>query len=146
MFRPHDLITCIFCADRLAIHDPELLLDLSLCLLRLIALHPPCLPQHLQSEQEHDGGAGVVRDLKHLNYKLIPINVVLPTSRGIKVVTTHPSNADRMVIRYRADRAAMNTISLLFLMARMAAMKNVLSPISDTRITVMEEAGMRSKL
>ena len=34
----------------------------------------------------------------------------------------------------------MKTTSLLFLIARMAAMKNVLSPISDTRITVMEEA------
>ena len=32
----------------------------------------------------------------------------------------------------RAETAARKTVSLLFLMARMAAMKNVLSPSSDT--------------
>ena len=40
----------------------------------------------------------------------------------------------------------MKTTSLLFLMASIAAMKNVLSPISDTRITVIEEATKTSKV
>ena len=57
---------------------------------------------------------------------------------GMNVVTTQPSKAERMVIRKRADTAARNTVSLLFLIAKMAAMKKVLSPISDTRITVMD--------
>ena len=56
----------------------------------------------------------------------------------MKVVTTQPSNAERIVIRKSADRAARKTVSLLFLMARMAAMKKVLSPISDTKITVID--------
>jgi len=37
-------------------------------------------------------------------------------------------------MRKSAEVAPINTISLLFLIARMAAMKNVLSPISETRI------------
>ena len=56
----------------------------------------------------------------------------------MKVVTTQPSIADRMVIRKSADKAARKTVSLLFLIARMAAMKKVLSPISDTKITVID--------
>ena len=59
---------------------------------------------------------------------------------GMKVVTTQPRAADTVVMMYRAERAARNTTSLLLVMARIAAMKKVLSPISDTRITVMEEA------
>ena len=57
---------------------------------------------------------------------------------GMKVVTTQPRRPDSMVIRKRAERAARNTVSLLFLMARMAAMKKVLSPISETRMTEMD--------
>ena len=60
------------------------------------------------------------------------------TNLGMKVVTTHPSKAERMVIRKRADKAARKTVSLLFLIARMAAMKKVLSPNSDTKITVID--------
>ena len=60
------------------------------------------------------------------------------TNLGMKVVTTQPIKPDRTVMRNRAETAARNTVSLLFLMARMAAMKNVLSPISDTRMTVMD--------
>ena len=59
-------------------------------------------------------------------------------ARGIKVVTTQPSKPDSTVIRNRADTAAKKTVSLLFRMARIAAMKKVLSPISDTRITVID--------
>ena len=50
----------------------------------------------------------------------------------MKVVTTKPRRAERTVITARADMAARKTVSLLFLMASMAAMKNVLSPSSDT--------------
>ena len=63
---------------------------------------------------------------------------MLMTNLGMKVVTTHPSKADRIVIKKSAESAARKTVSLLFLMARMAAMKKVLSPISDTKITVMD--------
>ena len=70
-------------------------------------------------------------------YKLV-LSCHLVTNLGMKVVTTQPSKAERMVIRKRADRAARKTVSLLFLIARMAAMKKVLSPISDTKITVID--------
>ena len=50
----------------------------------------------------------------------------------MKVVTTNPSKAERTVMTARAEMAARKTVSLLFRMARMAAMKKVLSPSSDT--------------
>ena len=56
----------------------------------------------------------------------------------MKVVTTHPNRPERTVIRNKADTAAKNTVSLLFLIAMIAAMKKVLSPISETSITVMD--------
>ena len=56
-------------------------------------------------------------------------------SLGMKEVTTNPRRAERMVMTARAEMAARNTVSLLLDMARMAAMKKVLSPSSDTRIT-----------
>ena len=54
------------------------------------------------------------------------------------MVTTQPRSLDRMVIKKSAEMAARNTVSLLFRMARMAAMKKVLSPISETRMTEMD--------
>ena len=51
-----------------------------------------------------------------------------------------------MVITKRADTAARKTTSLLFLMARMAAMKKVLSPISDTRMTEMDSPESRKNV
>ena len=47
---------------------------------------------------------------------------------GMNLVTTHPSRALSTVMRARAEMAARKTVSLLLLMARMAAMKKVLSP------------------
>ena len=52
-------------------------------------------------------------------------------SLGMKVVTTQPRRAESTVIRKRAERAAMNMVSLFWVIARMAAMEKVLSPISD---------------
>ena len=49
-------------------------------------------------------------------------------SLGMKVVTTQPRRAESTVIRKKAAR---NTVSLFWVIARMAAMKKVLSPISD---------------
>ena len=51
---------------------------------------------------------------------------------GINDVTTHPSSAESTVMRARAEMAPRKTVSLLDVMAKMAAIKNVLSPISDT--------------
>ena len=69
----------------------------------------------------------------------------------MNVVTTKPRRAERIVITARADIAPrktwrkkqnlgqssnnLPTVSLLLLIARIAAMKKVLSPISETRIT-----------
>lgn len=55
-------------------------------------------------------------------------------------MTTQPNSAERTVMRYSAANADINTNILLLVMARMAAMKKVLSPISETRITDMEDA------
>lgn len=53
----------------------------------------------------------------------------------MKEVTTHPNSAERMVITANALIAAKKTVSLLLVIAMMAAMKKVLSPISETIIT-----------
>ncbi len=50
-------------------------------------------------------------------------------------VTTHPKSADSTVMSASADMAARKTVSLSQVMAMMAAMKKVLSPISETRMT-----------
>ena len=49
----------------------------------------------------------------------------------MKVVTNQPRRAESTVIRKKAERAARNMVSLFWVIARMAAMKKVLSPISD---------------
>ena len=48
------------------------------------------------------------------------------------MTTMLPRRAERTVITARAAMAARKTVSLLLRMARMAAMKKVLSPSSDT--------------
>ena len=66
--------------------------------------------------------------------------------RNFSYLFTFESNFDkdgdnipeRMVISPRASIAPVNTVTLGFLIARMAAMKNVLSPSSDTIITDSE--------
>jgi len=54
-------------------------------------------------------------------------------------VTANPSKAESIVIKYRAESAPIKTTNLLFVMARIAAIKKVLSPISETRMTVIDE-------
>ena len=53
------------------------------------------------------------------------------TGLGMKVVTNQPRRAESTVIRKKAERAARNTVSLFWVIAKMAAMKTVLSAISD---------------
>ena len=55
-------------------------------------------------------------------------------------MTANPSKAESIVIKYRAESAPIKTTNLLFVMARIAAIKKVLSPISETRMTVIDEA------
>ena len=50
-------------------------------------------------------------------------------------MTTNPRRADRTVMSARADMAARKTVSLFEVIAIMAAMKKVLSPSSETRMT-----------
>ena len=66
---------------------------------------------------------------------------------GITVVA-YPSTADRMVIKPSASIAPVNTIDLACLIDIMAAIKNVLSPSSETMMTDKEatKAWMNSML
>lgn len=67
----------------------ELLLHLAPGLLRLVAAHPPGLPDHLQPEQEHQRGAGVVGDLPAQGaIGDMPTNVVFSLESNFIVVRT----------------------------------------------------------
>lgn len=94
--------------------------------------------QHFQAEYGKQGrtyveGVGFRDDIRQpakercknysIDYIIMPILVHVPES---------------IVINIRADIAPPKTINLGCLMAMMAAIKKVLSPISDTRITDME--------
>jgi len=57
---------------------------------------------------------------------------------GINVGTAWPRTAERIVIAINAENAAEKTRSLSCFMAIRAAIKNVLSPISEKRIMVSE--------
>jgi hypothetical protein len=57
---------------------------------------------------------------------------------GINVGTAWPRTADRIVIAINAEKAAEKTRSLSCFIAMRAAIKNVLSPISEKRIMVSE--------
>ena len=63
------------------------------------------------------------------------------THLGIMIVA-YPKQTERNVISPRAESAPQNTSHLEFFIARMAEMKNVLSPISDTMIT--DKAAMKA--
>ena len=54
----------------------------------------------------------------------------------MKVVTTNPNKADKTVMVANAEIAERKTVILLLVIAKMAAMKKVLSPNSETRITL----------
>ena len=58
------------------------------------------------------------------------------------ITVNEPSNTDKTVIQPRADNAPLNTTILECFMDRMAAIKKVLSPISDTMMT--ESAAMKA--
>ena len=51
------------------------------------------------------------------------------------MTVAYPKQTDRNVMKARAERAPENTSSLELVMANMAAMKKVLSPISETIMT-----------
>lgn len=51
------------------------------------------------------------------------------------MTVAYPKQTERKVMKARADRAPVNTNSLELVMANMAAIKKVLSPISDTMMT-----------
>ena len=71
-----------------------------------------------------------------LQILILPFGVIeVAPYLGINDVTTNPSNAESTVIRASAETAAKKMVSLLDVMAMMAAMKNVLSPISETTMT-----------
>lgn len=57
---------------------------------------------------------------------------------GIKVGTAWPRTAERMVMAMRAEKAAEKTRSRGCFMAIRAAMRKVLSPISEKRIIVKD--------
>ena len=54
----------------------------------------------------------------------------------MKVVTTNPNKADKTVMVANAEIAERKTVILLLVIAKMAAMKKVLSPNSETRTTL----------
>ena len=68
--------------------------------------------------------------------KIFEISWVISTRRN--KVATLPKAADNAVITANADIAPKNTRTRLYCAAMMAAMKNVLSPISETRMTDIE--------
>ena len=55
------------------------------------------------------------------------------------IVVSAPMKTDMTVIVARARIAPEKMVSLLYFIAMIAAMKNVLSPISETRMTEREE-------
>ena len=57
---------------------------------------------------------------------------------GIRVGTACPRTAERIVIAINAEKAAEKTSNLSCFIAMRAAIKNVLSPISEKRIIVRE--------
>jgi len=57
---------------------------------------------------------------------------------GIRVGTACPRTADKIVIAINAEKAAEKTRSLSCFIAMRAAIRNVLSPISEKRIIVRE--------
>lgn len=57
---------------------------------------------------------------------------------GMTVVSA-PITTDKTVMIARASIAAAKTVKREYFMAMIAAMKNVLSPISETKMTEIEE-------